>query len=161
MRFRYLHPLYGFDGDQSHIGAPKVGEKKLREMAGVLAGTEDLAAIYIPEGTDDVYRPGNKRGRVVGGVQLLPMPEGKDISDYVFSDWDDTVRWPMGWPCRAVYAPPVSECSTLRSIVDQFHGPNTFGAYLGRCQKGPFELDGKVAGKLDEWFRQFPVLGAG
>ena len=77
MKFRYLEPLYGFSAEQPHIAVSDRGEAKLREMAEALVGSDDLVAIYIPEGTEEVYQPGNMRGRVVGGVQLLPMPDGK------------------------------------------------------------------------------------
>jgi hypothetical protein len=154
LRFRYLAPLYDFSPNQSHIGAPARGEAKLREMACCLVGSDDLVAIYIPETTEAVYRPGNKRGRVVGGVQLVQKPEDRDIRDYQFKD-DPSLRWPFGWPCRAVYAPPVEECPMLRDIV----GPNSFRTYVGRLRHGPFELDDpEVAKKLEAWFARFPTV---
>ena len=158
MRFRYLQPLYGFGPDLTHVAVPHVAEEKLLEMAHDLVGSDDLVAIYIPEGTEEVYRPGNRRGRVAGAVQLVPMPDGGGISDYFFRDWDDSLRWPIGWPCRVVYAPPVEECPVLRSIVDAVHGPNSFQPYVSRLQKGPFVMDRKVADKLEAWFARFSTL---
>jgi hypothetical protein len=152
MRFRYLTALYGFSANQSHIAVPDLGEKKLCEMGNDLAGGDDLVAIYIPEGTEDVYHPGNKRGRVVGAVRLLLMSEDQSIRDYFFDDWDGSRRWPIGWPCRVVYAPPVEECPRLRTIVDAVFEPNSFGPYVGQLLRGPFRLDRKVANKLEAWF---------
>ena len=68
MRFRYIEPLYGFDPLQTHICVPETATNALRNMVDGLRGTDDLIAIYIPAGTDDVYQPGAMRGRVVGGV---------------------------------------------------------------------------------------------
>ena len=42
-------------------------------MADELVGTKDLIAIYVPEGTEDVYEPGAMRGRVVGAVGRLSV----------------------------------------------------------------------------------------
>jgi len=50
-------------------------------MARELVGQPGLVAIYIPEGRQGVYEPGSKRGRVVGGVRLTAMPEGRRIED--------------------------------------------------------------------------------
>lgn len=158
MRFRYLAPLYGFSSDQTHIAVPDLGEAKLLQMAHDLVGSDDLVAIYIPEGTEEVYQPGNRRGRVVGGVRLVPMPKGRSIRDYFFHDWDGSLRWPVGWPCRPVYAPAVEECPVLRSIVDAVHGPNSFQPYVARLQSGPFSLDRRVADRLDAWFGAFPTV---
>ena len=158
MRFRYIEPLYGFDANQSHIAVPETAIGALRTMVDDLLGTDDLIAIYIPEGTDDVYQPGAMRGRVVGAVRLLPKPPGKGMRDYFFRDWDGSLRWPLGWPCKAVYAPLVAECPVLRSLVDELFGPNDFQPYVARFQNGPFELDHKMATKLDKLFSRFPQL---
>lgn len=158
MRFHYLQPMYGFSSEQTHVAVPDVVEGTLDQMAGGLVGSEDLIAIYIPEGTEEVYQPGNMRGRIVGGVQLRSMPHGKTIQDYYFEDWDGSRRWPIGWPCKVIYAPPIDQCPVLRSIVDQVHGPNCFQPYVSRLQNGPFELDRGVADKIEAWFSKFPRL---
>src|SRR5207249_1236657 len=116
-------------------------------------------AIYIPEGTAEAYEPGDKRGRVVGGVQLLPMPRGKVMRDYFYKDWDGTMRWPLGWPCKAVYAPEVSQCRHLRSLVEEIWShPNFFQLFVARFQLGPFTIEHRMADKLDRLFAQFPKL---
>lgn len=156
--FRYIEPLYGYDAAQTHIAVPETAEKTLRAMVSDLRDTDDLIAIYIPQGTDDVYQPGAMRGRVVGGVRLLPMPHGKAMRDYNYRDWDGSIRWPLGWPCKAVYAPPISQCPVLRTFVDKLFGPNDFQPYVARFQNGPFKLDARMAAELDRWFAQFPRL---
>jgi hypothetical protein len=158
MGFRYIQPLYGYDADLTHIAVPETAEKALRIMVEDLLWTDDLVAIYIPEGTEDVYEPGAMRGRVVGGVQLLPMPPGKAMQDYFYKDWDGTMRWPLGWPCKAVYAPPVPQCPVLRTLVDMLFGPNDFQPYVARFQLGPFELEARMAAELDRFFIQFNKL---
>ena len=161
MGFRYIQPLYGYDAGISHIAVPETGEKQLRTMAEDLSGkNNDLVAIYIPEGTGEAYEPGDKRGRVVGGVRLLPMPRGKVIRDYFYKDWDQTMHWPVGWPCKAVYAPDdVSQCPHLRALVEELWSrPDSFQPYVARFQLGPFELDHRMAEKLDRVFAQFLSL---
>jgi hypothetical protein len=150
--------LYAYDSSITHIGVPETAETKLRAMAQDLVGTEDLVAIYIPESTEDVYEPGATRGRVVGGVRLLPMPSGNTMRDYFYRDWDESMRWPIGWPCKAVYAPDVSQCRALRSLVDELFGPQSFQPYVGRFQLGPFELERPMANRLDSIFAGFSKL---
>jgi hypothetical protein len=152
MRFRYLVCLYGLYSHQCHIAVPDKAEKKLRGMADDLVGSDDLVAIYIPEGTAEVYQPGNGRGRVVGGVQLLPMPEDRGIRDYFFRDWDESLRWPIGWPCRVIYSPPVDKCPVLRSMVDTIYGPNNLKSYVGQLRDGPLKLSHEFGDRLDAWF---------
>lgn len=139
-RIFYLSPAYGFDETIPHVGAPDNAEARLREMGESLAGTEGLVGIYIPESTEEAYQPGNKRGRVVGTVKLLPMPAGKDIFDYIYMDWDGSLRWPIGWPCEVVHAPEVEACGYLRSIVEDIHGPNTFAPFTSQFQHGPIKI---------------------
>jgi len=122
MGFRYIQSLYDYEPGIRHIAVPERGKEKLRSMTDNLSGTDDLVAIYIPEGTEKVYEPGDKRGRVMGGVRLRPMPRGKAIGDYFYKDWVGTMRWPLGWPCKAVYAPEVSECPHLRFLGRQGSG---------------------------------------
>jgi hypothetical protein len=157
MRFRYLTALYGLRPNQTHIAVPELGEERLHQMAADLVASEDLVAIYVPLGTEEDYRPGNMRGRVVGGVRLVPMPKGKSTRDYFFDDLDGSPRWPVGWPCRVVYAPAVEECPLLRSIVDAAHKPNSFQPYVSRLKRALFQVDRKVADRLDAWFTRFPV----
>jgi len=158
MKFLYLTPLYGFGPDHRHIAVPANAEKKLREMGDRLAGADDAVAIYIPEGTDDVYQVGNMKGRVVGAVRLDPMPLDKDIQDYFYKDLDGSLRWPIGWPCTAVYAPPPHDCPVLRSVVTDAHGPTAFRPYVRRLLQGPVDLDPKVRNRLERWFEAFPAL---
>ncbi|TMA83999.1 MAG: hypothetical protein E6J74_35045 [Deltaproteobacteria bacterium] len=150
--FQYIQPLYGYKPDIAHIAVPENCESALEIMAADLLGTDGLIAIYIPEGTEEVYEPGVMRGRVVGGVRLLPMPPGKEMRDYFYPDWDKRMRWPLGWPCKAVYAPPVSEC---RPLVDDLFGQDLFQSYVSRFQHGPFKLEAKMAKELDKFFAQF------
>jgi hypothetical protein len=158
MAFRYIEPMFGFAANQTHVCVPVGAESSLDAMVEDLRGTEDLIAVYIPEGTQDVYRAGAMRGRVVGAVRLVDMPPGKSREDYFYKDWDGTLRWPVGWPCKAVYAPPVAECPVLRTLVDKLHGANSFQPYVARFQKGPFRLDLKMANELADRFARFPKL---
>jgi len=65
-------------------------------MTADILGSDNLVAIYIPNGTDEVWNPGEMRSRSVGAVKLLPMPKGKKMEDYPRYDWDGkTVRWPI------------------------------------------------------------------
>lgn len=149
MRFRYIEPMFGFEAGQTHICVPQGADDALRNMSDDLVGSDDLIAIYIPQGTHDVYEVNDMRGKVVGAVRLLPMPPGKTTADYFYKDWDGSLRWPVGWPCEAVYAPPIDQCPMLRSLVELLFGPDNFKAYVARFQRGPFELDGRMAKELD------------
>jgi hypothetical protein len=148
-RLVYLEAMYGFGRDQEHIAVPAKAEAKLKEMGIKLVGKDDLIAIYIPEGTDDVYEVGTTRGRVVGAVKLVPMPRDKTIHDYYFKDFvTQERRWPIGWPCKVVFAPPDDQCPVLRTLVELHHGPGNFQPYVGRLQYGPIDLDAKMAKAL-------------
>jgi hypothetical protein len=158
MVFRYIEAMFGFAADTPHVCVPVGGEPMLRTLVKDLLGTEGVIAVYIPEGTQDVYRAGAMRGRVVGAVRLLDMPAGKTERDYSYRDWDGTLRWPVGWPCKVVYAPPVAECPGLRTLVEKLHGSNSFQPYVARFQKGPFKLDPRMASELAERFARFPKV---
>jgi hypothetical protein len=80
------------------------------------------------------------------------------MRDYFYRDWDESMRWPIGWPCKAVYAPDVSQCRALRSLVDELFGPQSFQPYVGRFQLGPFELERPMANRLDSIFAGFSKL---
>ena len=158
MGFRYIQSLYDYPDGIAHIAVPEIGEKQLQKMAGDTCGTDDLVAIYIPEGTGEAYEPGDKRGRIVGGVKLLRMPRGRVMRDYFYKDWDGTMRWPLGWPCKAVYAPEISQCRYLRGLVEELWGPHLFQRYVARFQQGPFEIEHAMADKLDKFFAHFPKV---
>src|SRR3954447_22540853 len=107
---RWMTAFYRFRPECAYVGVPERGRAALLEMAADLVGTSGQVAIYVPEGTEDVYRPGPARGRVVGAVRLLPMPTGRRVEDYFYNDWDGSRRWPIGWPCQVVYALAEAEC---------------------------------------------------
>lgn len=152
---RWITPLYGFGPDCEHIGVPENARAPLQEMADDLIGTSCLVAIFIPEGCEDVYEPGGKRGRVVGAVQLVEMPLRRRMEDYFYDDWDGSRRWPIGWPCRVVYAPDESQCPSLREHVEHLFGSGSFGGYVSRFQHGPFELDQAMRERLNHDFAGF------
>ncbi len=158
MKLKYLEPMYGFEPEITHVAVPIGAESRLGEMAARLVGTDDLIAVYVPEGTADVYEVPGMRGKVVGAVKLLPMPKGRSTQDYFYNDWDGTRRWPNGWPCKAVYAPPIQKCPLLRTAVDFLHGLDNFGPYVSRLQYGPIDLDGKMAKYLLGFFKKYPQL---
>ena len=157
---RWITPLYGFGSDCEHIGVP---ENARRALAGNVKRTcwaRGLVAIYIPEGTEDIYEPGEMRGRVVGAVRLVKMPSGRKMEDYYYADWDGSRRWPIGWPCKPVYAPDVSKCPVLREHIEHLFGPGSFGSYVSRFQHGPFRLESSVRERLNRDFAQFePIDG--
>jgi hypothetical protein len=136
----------------THIAVPTTGRAKLEEMADELVRTEGMVALYVPEGTEDVYQPGQKRGRIIGVVQLLPMPSDKTVEDYFYNDWDGTRRWPYGWPARLVSSPSIAECPTLREHVESLFKPGSFGGYVKRFQLGPFRLEPAMRNRLNRDF---------
>ena len=151
--------MFGFNPYCDHLGVPESGRSALIQMADALVGTSNLIAIYIPEGTEDVYEAGAKRGRIVGAVRLLEMPEGSAIEDYYYDDVvDGSRRWPFGWPCQPVFAPAISDCPPLREYVEHFFGSGSFSGYVSRFQRGPFELDAKVGQAINDDFDEFDVL---
>src|SRR5207244_9732157 len=138
-----------------HIGVPENARAPLQQMADDLVGSSRLVAIYIPEGTEDVYEPGGMRGRVVGAVRPLKMPPRRRMEDYFYDDWDGSRRWPIGWPCKVVYAPDDSECPSFREHIEHLFGSGTFGNYVSRFQHGPFQLERNVRERLNRDFSQF------
>jgi hypothetical protein len=155
---RWIAPMFGFDANCTHLGVPENGKSKLLDMSDRVVGRSVLVAIYIPEGTEDVYQAGAKRGRVVGAVRLLEMPDDKTIEDYFYDDWDGSRRWPYGWPCEPVYAPPVSLCPPLREHIEHLNGNGSFAGYVSRFQLGPFELEPDVRDALNGDFEELPRL---
>lgn len=155
---RWVTPLYGFGPDCGHIGVPENARAPLQEMANELVGSRGLVAIYIPEGTEEVYQPGGMRGRVVGAVRLVKMPRHRKMEDYYYDDWDGSRRWPIGWPCEAVYAPDESECPFLREHVEHLFGSGSFAGYVSRFQQGPFRLELAMRERLNRDFGQFACL---
>lgn len=147
--------MYGFGADCQHIGVPDNAREPLQSMAAELVGTRGLAAIYIPEGTEDVYEPGGMRGRVVGAVRLVEMPAHRTMADYFYDDWDGSRRWPIGWPCEVEYAPDESACPSLREHVEHLFGPGSFGGYVSRFQHGPFPLERAMRERLNRDFERF------
>ena len=146
--------MFSFGADQTHVAVTANARVKLERMAEEVAGKEDLVAIYIPEGTDDVYQVGAQRGRVVGAVRLLQMPAGLGVEHFRFFDWDQndrnrdwkgSVRWPIGWPCRAVLKADPTECPALRSLVEVAYGGAAFASYTAAFQHGPFKLDHRMS----------------
>ena len=161
VRIRWIHPLYGFGADQTHIAAPESARKTLTAMAADMIGSQDLVAIYVPEGTEDVYLTGAAsvaRGRVVGAVRLPALPLGRRLEDYYFDDWDGSRRWPIGWPCEVVYAPPLDQCPLLRDHVELLFGSGSFGSYVARFQKGSFSLEPKMQARLSKDFEAFKPI---
>lgn len=140
-KIRFLLAHYSFDRGHSHVAGPQGSRPAIEDMGDLLAGSKDLVGIYIPEGTEDAYRPGPARGRVVGAVRLLAMPVGKTVEDYYYRDFDQSLRWPFGWPCAVVYAPPVENCPSLREHVETLWGPQSFHGFVAPFQKGPIQLD--------------------
>jgi hypothetical protein len=159
---RWLEAVFGRPQPDStgltHVAVSEGARSKLQQMAGELVGTNRLVALYVPETTEEVWHPGDKRGRVVGAVQLVEMPSDKKIEDYFYLNWDKTPRWPIGWPARLVYAPPFDYCPALRGFVESEFGPGSFGAYVHRLELGPFPLEDWMREKLNHAFGQFPRL---
>jgi hypothetical protein len=124
-------PLYGFDPESGSNSVPEEARAKLQEMTDEVVGTSGLVAIYVPEGTAEVYEPDPMRGRVVDVVQLLEMPRRGIIEDYSCADRDGSLRWPIGWPSEAVYAPDDGQWPSLREHVEHLW-PGCFGSFVKR-----------------------------
>ncbi len=141
-----------------HICVPEIGRAALLEMADELVGTDGLVAFYMPEGTEEIYQPGSERGRVICAVQLIAKPPEKRLEDYSCRDWDGSLRWPIGWPARAVYVCPEGQCPSLREHVESEFGAGSFGGYTARFQRGPFRLESAMRERLNADFSEFNRL---
>lgn len=160
--FRWIEAVYGcpqpgVDG-RTHIGVPEIARSALMEMTTELVGSKGLVALYVPLGTEAIYNPGTKLGRIIAAVELLAMPDGGKVEDYFYPDWDGSRRWPIGWPARLIYAPPESACPSLREHVETLFGPGSFSAYTSRFQKGPFRLEDALRERLNRDFAEFERL---
>jgi hypothetical protein len=156
---RWIIAQYGFGPDETHIGCPETGRTQLQSMADELIGTSGLLAIYIPLGTPSGYEPGAMCGRVVGAVRLCRMPRGRRMEDYYYENLEGERQWPIGWPCKAVYAPDVSLCPSFREHVENYlHDPESFQFYTHRFEFGPFELEEEMRKRLNRDFAQFDAL---
>ena len=160
--FRWIEAVYGAPKPErenlTHIAVPDTARLALQEMASDLVGTDGLVALYVPVGTEDVYSPGAKRGRIICAVQLVAMPPDKKVEDYFYNDWDGSRRWPIGWPARLIYSPPIAECPILREHVETLFGSGSFSSYTARFQHGPFELEPAMRERLNADFGQFTRL---
>jgi hypothetical protein len=150
MKIRYLEAMYGLGPDQSHVAVPVDAEKKLERMARDLVGTEDLVAIYVPLATPEIYDPKSVlRGKVVGAVKLLPMPEGHTTRDYFFDDLaDGKRRWPFGYPCDVVLYPRAERRFDLKPLIELVHGSGQFATYAKMFQSGPVEVRPDLGDRL-------------
>lgn len=119
---RWIAPAFGYGEHIAHLGTPEQGRSALLEIGKTLVGTNQLVGIYIPESTEDVYQVQTMRGRVVGAIRMLEMPDGDTIDDYWHDDWDGSRRWPIGWPCEAVFAPPIENCPVFREHIESLFG---------------------------------------
>ena len=164
---RWIKATYGRPPKPDHEGLTQIevqgkvrgkARDALLDMAGDLVGTDGLVALYVPEGTEDGYMPGALRGRIIGAVQLVPMPPSKKVEDYFAFDLDGTLRWPIGWPARLVYSPPIAECPTLRDHVETLFGSGSFFGYAARLHYGPFQLEQAMRERLNEDFSEFTRL---
>jgi hypothetical protein len=157
---RWIEAVFGSpkpdEENRTHIAVPDTARTPLLEMAADLVGTDQVVALYVPEGTEEVYKPGAKRGRIICLVQLVGMPPNGKVEDYFYNDWDGSRRWPIGWPARLVCAPPVTECPVLREHVESLFGAGSFAGYVRRFQKGPFPLEPAMRERLNRDFAQFP-----
>lgn len=142
----------------THIAVPENGERKLRQMADELVGTSGMVALYVPEGTEETYKPGIKRGRVIAALQLLSMPADKRMTDYFYADWDGSRRWPVGWPARMIYAPPFEACPSLREHVETVYGQRSFAGFAHQFQHGPIKLGPAMCKRLNEDFGRLRTL---
>jgi hypothetical protein len=84
---------------------------------------------------------------------------GKKVEDFFYNDWDGSRRWPIGWPVRIVYSPPIPECPILKEHVESLFGSGDFSSYTARFQHGPFPLERAMRDRLNADFGQFTQLG--
>jgi len=123
-------------------------------MADELMGTAGLVAIYIADAPAKAYDLAEKLGRVVGTVQLVPLPAGRSERDYQDRDPIDEYRaWPYGWPCRVVHAPPPQQCPLLSDLVKEVYGPGApFLPFVAPLRYAPMRLDQKMSRALERYF---------
>lgn len=142
--------------EREHISVYKNARSALQDMANELLETGGQVALYLPETAEFIEIPEEERGRVVGLVELLPMKTGQCMEDFGRDHWDGTRRWPIGWPCRMVCAPPVLQCPYLRehytSLTKDSGG---FGGYVRRFHDvGPFALEARMRTSLNRDFAE-------
>jgi hypothetical protein len=151
---RWLQARYRFGEDCRQISVPETGLTRIREMADELMGTDGLVAIYITDAPAKAYDLVEKLGRVVGTVQLVPLPSGRSERDYQDRDPIDGYRaWPYGWPCRVVHAPAPQQCPLLSDLVKEVYGPGApFLPFVAPLRYAPMRLDQKMSRALERYF---------
>jgi hypothetical protein len=144
--------------DAAHIGAgrDRGAHFLIKVLPNRMNSTRGLVVLYVPEGTEDVYQPGETRGRLICAVQLIRMPPDRRIEDYYYDDWDGSRRWPLGWPARMICSPPEAECPCLRDHVEALFGPGSYSGYTSRFQHGPFPLEANMRERINRDFAEFP-----
>ncbi len=150
----WLQALCRFGEDCGHIAVPEMGLARLREMADEIVESNDLVAIYVPEGPATAYESEEKLGRVVGTVKLVPMPFGRSEHDYQCPDpMDQYLRWPYGWPCRVVHAPQPHQCPLLSDLVKEAYGPGAaFRPFVAPLCYAPMRLVAEMSRILERYF---------
>jgi hypothetical protein len=155
MRYRYFEAFYGFSPTMSHIALSKSARAILNRMAEELLHSGDLIAIYVPIGSDPCYAAAKGLGgRVVGSVRLIPMPPARSEKDYFHEDpVTGQKRWPIGWPCAVVDAPPPERQPLLFDLVHEvYRGKVDFVDYTRSFRSGPFEISREMSAAIARSF---------
>ena len=156
---RWITAVYGVAANRTHIAVQAGARGLLLQMESERKGTTGRIAIYVPEGTPDEYTTADhRRGRVIEVVELLPIPSGGTMEDYFYLNSEKERLWPIGLPCRQVYAPSIGECPLLRDVFESHYKPAPFSSYTVKFTKGPFQLDAKMRGSLNAAFGQLPPV---
>lgn len=135
---RWLFPLYRFGADFAHIAVAPGSRPRLLAMGQDIAGSDAACGIYVPLSAPEAWGGRALRGRIVGAIRLLAMPQGLGMPDFPHFDRDGRPRWPYGWPCGVIRVLPPDDCRRLRDVMFEALGDDIlFPAFASRFQFGP------------------------
>jgi hypothetical protein len=137
---------------ETHISVPIKGKEELHRMADDLLTSGGQFGLYVPESAPEFPSTRDRRGQIAAIARLLPMPSGRQMKDYTYSDLLQEGRWPLGWPCEVLHTVDSESAPKLRDLVDSAFAPGTFGGYVKRFQRGPLKLEPKLKPLIDASF---------
>lgn len=157
-KISYIQPLYHVPQKNiDHIAEKTEFRKTLQLACEDMLKNNSLLATYIPEKIHPSYGLNDIKKNVTTLLKPIPMPEGHDMTDYNHIDSKDgTNRWPYGWPFKVIFNVPVEKQQTLKYLIENAKGPNTFKVWSDKfLTEKPMKLFLEEREALERYFSTF------
>lgn len=159
LNVRWMTAIYRVTEEESeelrtHIGVPASGEDELKRMLDVAKISEVLVALYLPKSTPEEYKPGARRGKIVGIAKVRRLPPRKRVEDYGYPDTEGEMKWPIGFPCDIIYYPGESDCPSLEDLVKISGDSTRVSDYTRGVHLGPARLPQILQDTISDHFER-------